>query len=140
MAEAIARDRLQRQGVPARVSSAGTLGIQGHGASPNSARALAEIGLDLTSHRSRGATTSYLLQATAIVVMSENHARWIERLVPETVSKIHRLWEYTTEAGRLAEIADPVGCRFEAFLACREDLLECVENWLGRFVKDHLPA
>ncbi len=135
MAEAIARDMLEKRGSTARVSSAGSLGIVDHPASENSVKAIAEIGLDLSSHRSQAISASYLKKLSAIVVMSEHHVSDIRAMARKTESKICRLWEHTTKPGRLDDINDPVGCRFPAFLSCRDDIVECLGNWLPGFVE-----
>ena len=132
MAELIGRRLLDEAGPACIVSSAGTLGMEGHPAATNAREALFEIGLDLEEHRSRGVTAQIVEDADALVVMSPEHE--IALLGEADVEpKIHRSWEFTDKRARLDEIRDPVGLDLEAFRHCRDELLECVGNWAREF-------
>ena len=73
MAELIGRRLLDEAGPACIVSSAGTLGMEGHPAATNAREALFEIGLDLEEHRSRVVTAQIVEDADALVVMSPEH-------------------------------------------------------------------
>jgi protein-tyrosine-phosphatase len=122
---------LKEAGVPAEVASAGTLGIVGHGAAGHAVEALAELGYDLSEHSSQGVSRELLRDADHVFVMAPEHELEINALHPGAHSKIHRLWEYADEQRRLTSIVDPVGCELEAFLRCRDDLVECLKNWIA---------
>lgn len=132
MAEVVARGLLEEAGVRAEVSSAGTLGIEGHPASDLATRVVAEIGYDLESHRSRGVTRELLGASDTIFVMAPEHEFEIAGLDGSVESKIERLWEYCDPPGRLTYMFDPVGCGIEVFRMSRDDILECLKNWIAQ--------
>ena len=134
MAEAIARQMVASQQLAAEFCSAGTLGIQGVPADPLAIAALAECGIDLTQHECQGVEAGELVRLDAIVVMAEQHATTVTALVPECEPRVVRLWEHTHDAGRLNEIRDPVGETLEVFLTCRDDIRECLSNWLPGYL------
>jgi len=134
MAEALAREMLQRLGISAEISSAGTLGIDGHPAAENAVRVLSMMAIELTTHRSQGITREYLEAASAVVVMEEEHAKTATLLDPTSASRIHRLWEHTKEPERLDEIHDPIGRGLDDFIECRDDLVECLQKWLPNLI------
>lgn len=135
MAEAIAREMLERAKAPCRVSSAGTLGIEDRPADEKAVHALFMLGIDLTAHRSRGVSAEHLRETDAIVVMAEEHAEVVTHLDPSAGGRLHRLWEFTDDPGDLLEIRDPIGRDLEDFIACRDALIECLRNWIRFFVE-----
>lgn len=140
MAEVIAGNRLPQPDLPVEwIESAGTLGIEGQMAAEYAIRAVGEWGLDLSAHRSQGISASHLNEADFIVAMAPDHAREIWMRRPEAESRIVRLWTYTTRRGRLNRIDDPIGQPYEAYLAARDDISECLENWI-RTLGGRLPA
>jgi protein-tyrosine-phosphatase len=131
MACAIARDMIAKLGLDGEVDSAGTLGIVGKPADPHARVALGMLGLEQEEHRSRAIDAAIIQRADALVVMSAEHERSIRLRDPTAAAKIHRLWEYTDESNRLEEIDDPIGGDLEVFLDCRDDLVECLTNWIA---------
>jgi protein-tyrosine phosphatase len=137
MAIVIAERILAEEGIPVEwLESGGTLGIQGEPAAANAQLAVRELGLDLTSHRSKGVGAVELDGADYIVVMAREHEREILMRRPDAEPRIVRLWEYTNRSGRLKRIADPIGNPFGDYAACRSDLLECIRNWAGQLKTD----
>ena len=134
MAEIVARRLLSEMNLEdVELDSAGTLEIEGHSASESAVRAVAEIGLDLSSHRSKGLLTSRIEEADLIVVMAPEHEYAIRARFPSEELDICRLWEYTREPGRLSQIDDPIGQSFESYVSCREDIRECLIEWSKEF-------
>jgi protein-tyrosine-phosphatase len=66
--------------------------------------------------------------------MADEHAHSIEFHAPELRDRIHGLWEFTDQPDRLDEIGDPVGGDIEEFIACRDEIVECIRNWVDRRV------
>ncbi|MEW6744987.1 MAG: low molecular weight protein arginine phosphatase [Planctomycetota bacterium] len=130
MAVAIARSLLQERGLDAEVFSAGTFGIEDHPAAADAIDVLSEIGIDLTPHRSRGIVPNLLRGCDIVVVLAPEHEAVIRTYFPDLTARIDRLWEYTDRPGRLTEIADPYGGERSEFVRCRDELLECVRNWI----------
>ena len=77
-----------------RVTSAGTLGIQGSPASPETVRLARESGFDLSGHRSQGLTLDLVDEADWILVMADAHRRELLRHYPEDEHKIHLLSQF----------------------------------------------
>ncbi len=132
MAEVIGQQLLDEGGIPTDcVESAGTLGIEGQPASEFAIKAVGELGLDLSGHRSQGVSARHLDEADFLVAMAPEHAReiWMQR--PATESRIVRLWIYTKRKGRLHRIDDPIGKSYEVYLEARDNIRECLQNWIG---------
>lgn len=131
IAEVVARKILQEQGFHGFVvESAGTLGIEGQPADPHARRAVKVLGLSLEDHRSRGITAASLDQASHIVAMAGDHVRELLFRRPQYKDRIVKLWEFTDKPKRLTRIADPVGEPYKIFAACRDDIRECLVNWV----------
>jgi protein-tyrosine phosphatase len=59
------------------VDSAGTLGIEGAPASDEAIRAMAEIGIDLTGHRSKGVSEELLRTTDLVLGMTRSHLEYL---------------------------------------------------------------
>lgn len=129
MAAVIAQHMLEERERAAVVISAGTLNLTGRPAARNARAAVAELGLDLSSHRSQGADARLLRFADHIVVMAPRHERALLRQDPSLSARIVRLWEHHPEL-ELEQIDDPVGQDLEAFRACRDVIQASLESWL----------
>ena len=132
MAEVMARDILEQAGVRAEVGSAGTLGIEGHPTDPLAIEVLRQLGYDLRAHRSRGVIRKLLRRSDGILVMAPENEIGILALDSEAHLKVDRLWEYSASPERLTCIVDPIGEGLEVFVRCRDDILECLKNWVSR--------
>ena len=130
VAEIVARDMFQRSGIRAQVHSAGTLNIEGHPASEQAIESVAELGLDLSSHRSRGLSWQALEEADSVVVMSPRHEAAAVAIHPGVKPKIVQLWEHSDRAPGEG-IPDPIGCSYAVYTRCRDLIVECLENWMG---------
>ncbi|MEM7141252.1 MAG: hypothetical protein AAF548_09490 [Actinomycetota bacterium] len=73
MAEAILSARLAERGIEASVASVGTLGWSERGATPHAVTAVAELGLDLSGHRSRKIENEHL-DVDLVLAMTRIHA------------------------------------------------------------------
>ena len=133
MAEAIARNMLAKKlnvgelnwkskGIT--VISAGTYAMPGS-APPPGRRALRELGIDLSRHRSRMLTVELIHQADIIYTMGTRHAQAVRRWSPPQLKKCkpsiptatsktpsEAIWRYT-KGGRTTHIADPKTARRE---------------------------
>lgn len=115
MAEAILADRLARRDVEAEVGSAGLL-FDGQPASPPAVEVLAELGIDLSSHRSRIMTAEALTGADLIIAMERRHVREVAVLDTELFARTFTLKE-------LVRRIDTVGPR---------DPDEAIDSYLAR--------
>lgn len=138
MAEVLARKLFQEKGFSrVEVDSGGTLGIVGEPAAAFAVEAACESGCDLSGHRSKALTASQLDEADYLLAMAPEHAREVILRRPAYRDKIVKLWEYTNWGRRLSSIADPVGRTYDVFVSCRDDILECLENWISEVIKKH---
>lgn len=134
MAAGIGRAKLEAAEIPHVIISAGTLNIQGQPASKNAIEAARLAGVDITGHRSQGASTHLLRLSDHIVVMSPGHEDAILRAAPELAPKIVRLWEYAEPIGSESEIFDPVGLDLDKFIVCRELIDRAMDAWIRRLI------
>jgi len=120
------------------VSSAGIAAWPGSPASESAIKAAAELGANITDHRSRQATPELLEQADFVVCMAAGHARAIADPVPH--EKIRVLG---------GGIADPYGGDPETYRACVRQIDGALSSLLPDFlceagifpaVEAHLPA
>ncbi len=130
MAERLAHQLFAESGHLAEMSSAGTLRFEDFPADSNAVQALKQMGIDLESHRARPLSRRRIAESDSIVVMEEMHADAVGALDERSLDRVHRLWEYADEPGRIDEIADPVGGSLEQFVDCRDIMMECLRNWL----------
>lgn len=133
MAAVIAARKFAETDIEHRIISAGTLGLMNRRAADNAIKAMEEIGLDLTQHRSQSANSGLLNMADVIVVMSPMHTRHILRQSPALRPKILELWRLAPpeKYGKLDEIADPVGQDLQTFRACRDLIIDCTDAWIA---------
>ena len=111
MAEAIARQILaEKLGVAPddlgakdmAVASAGTSAMSGARATPAAVEALAELGVDLSRHRSQPVSVEVIHRADAVFTMGRGHAMTVAALVPSAADKVLPL-----DPDR--DIEDPIG-------------------------------
>jgi protein-tyrosine-phosphatase len=128
----MAKAKLEAAGIPADVTSAGTLQINGQPAAPNAVFAGELIGIDITSHSSLGVSLQMASVADCLVAMAPHHANELAELDSSLEDKIVRLWTYGEHVDPLVEIADPVGQDLEAFVECGERLDVCLDSWIAQ--------
>lgn len=122
MAEALARRALQNEG-DWQILSAGLAAVNGQPATPHALKALRELGLDLSGHRSKMITAQLVRQADYIFALTHGHLEGILYLYPEAASKTYLLREFDDSVeGLEKDIADPIGGPFDGYLACRDQI------------------
>lgn len=121
MAEYLARDMIEKQGLSDRimVTSAGMAAAEGEPASPNALVALQNRGIDANAHRARQLSSELVKEATRIYVMTAAHRDAILRVLPDAAEKI-------TVIG----IPDPYGMDLEAYEACLDAICRFFEEEL----------
>jgi protein-tyrosine phosphatase len=129
MAEALLNAALEPHG-SWRAHSAGTQALAGQPASPDAIRALAEIGLDLTPHRSRILTLPVIEAATLIVPMTRQHREMLLAWRPAAIDKIFLLRRFDGRAGD-ADLDDPIGGTLDTYRACRDAIKACLPELIA---------
>jgi protein-tyrosine phosphatase len=162
ISEGLLRSALQRRfGASAPVvSSAGTSGLEGSGAMPESVHAASELGIDIGGHVARRLTPALASEADLLLCMARDHretfappldaraftlkelVRLLEALPapaadagPETLSERIAAADRARRAGAVAmsyddDIADPLGQPLEAYRAIAWE----IETWTDRLV------
>jgi len=109
------------------VASAGTVAVDGLGASFEACQAASERGLDLSGHRSRFVTGDLLARAKLVLTMTRQHRRTLLDLHPGAGDRVFTLKGYAAgagtsgaigslpSAGSVEDIPDPIGLGIEAY-------------------------
>ncbi|MHB1043519.1 MAG: low molecular weight protein arginine phosphatase [Eubacteriales bacterium] len=134
MAQALARKILADvPGAPEiEVASAG-LAAEIGGASPNAVAAMAEMGIDISSHRPRDLGFGDVTAAGLVLTMTPNHKKYVLELVPGADRKVFTLGEY---AGENIAVEDPYGRPLDVYRRCSRTLAYLVRRSLDRLLKE----
>jgi protein arginine phosphatase len=131
MAEALLAARLAGAGLPHwTVQSRGVHAVVGHPATEQAVLALAEIGLDIRSHRGRLLTPEDAEAAELILTLEAWHRDSIRPFVPGRPDKVQLLTHYRAERPD-HDIADPYGCPYRVYTACRNEIAGAVDALVG---------
>jgi protein-tyrosine phosphatase len=94
MAEALLRRELERRQIEGLgVESSGVSGWEGSPPTPEAIDAMAEYGLDVTTHQARRLTRDMAERADLVVAMSSEHRDAIARLVPRAAPRTFTIKE-----------------------------------------------
>jgi protein-tyrosine phosphatase len=115
MAEALLRTHLEERGASARVHSAGTLHWDGP-ATEQALEVMHELGIDMTTHRSRPLSAELLRDADLVLGMTRNHVWAAASHSPEAVDRAFLV-------GELVRLGTTVGPRGAG---------ETVRDWVAR--------
>jgi glycine hydroxymethyltransferase len=126
MAEYILRQRLGKNS-GWKVSSAGVMAPIGMPASREAVQALADIGIDLTPHRSRMLSRDLVQRAALILVMTESHKQDIIQAFPEVADKVFLLKSFGT-AKAAGNIADPIGQSLQRYRQVRDEIDSAISD------------
>jgi RpiB/LacA/LacB family sugar-phosphate isomerase len=141
MAEALFRRATRGRG-EFRALSAGLGAMNGQPPTPHSVQALRELGMDITTQRSRALTTELVRQADFIFGMTHSHVDTIVLLYPQAADKTFLLCEFdeTLEAFE-KDISDPIGGSYEVYESCRHQIEQGIASLL-KFMEQNkiLPA
>ncbi|MBV9734102.1 MAG: serine hydroxymethyltransferase [Verrucomicrobia bacterium] len=102
-----------------RVLSAGVSTYPGQPPSAHAVEVLAELGVDISQHRSRPLSEKVIDEADWIIAMTRSHLDSIIYLFPRAAEKVYLLREFEPGATSL-DVADPIGMGLEAYRAARD--------------------
>ncbi|MBV8216272.1 MAG: serine hydroxymethyltransferase [Verrucomicrobia bacterium] len=102
-----------------RILSAGVSTYPGQPPSAHAVEVLAELGVDISQHRSRPLSEKVIDEADWIVAMTRSHLDSIIYLFPRAAEKVYLLREFEPGAESL-DVADPIGMGLEAYRAARD--------------------
>lgn len=118
------------------VDSAGTLGIKNAPASEEAVRAMAEIGIDLGEHRSKGLRAAHLEDADFVVAMEYDHLEYLAHRHPEGSDErlLLRAFEKSPQPDpNPRDLDDPMGRPVEFYREQLPLITGCVDH-LIRFL------
>jgi len=144
---------LESAGAPARIVTAGTHVVEHQPTSRRTRDALAAVGLDASSHRSRQLTDADLEATDLVIAMAAEHVRYVRRRHPQASDRTATLpWlarhlprgsaPLATRVARLAladvhpdhqgDVEDPAGGDEAAYSACAVHLSGLVADLVTR--------
>src|SRR5215467_13811621 len=134
MAEGIFRQAVQGRG-EYRVLSAGLGAMEGQPPSPYAAQAVKELGIDISSQRSRMLTPELVQQADYILGMTHSHIDTVMLLYPHAAEKTFLLREFDETLDHFEkDISDPIGGSYDVYLNCRDQIEQGIASLL-RFIE-----
>jgi RpiB/LacA/LacB family sugar-phosphate isomerase len=120
-----------------RAVSAGLGAADGQPPSPYAVQAMKELGVDISSHRSRMLTADLARQSDFIFGMTHSHVDTISLLYPQVAEKTFLLREFDSTLDTFEkDISDPIGGSYEVYLSCRDQLEQGIASLL-QFVQSH---
>ncbi|MBV8815941.1 MAG: serine hydroxymethyltransferase [Verrucomicrobia bacterium] len=131
MAEGLFRAMI-RERPDLNVISAGVSTYPGQPPSAHAVEVLANLGIDISTQRSRPISEELVEAATWVVAMTRGHMDSIIYLYPQAAEKTYLLREFEPDAASL-DISDPIGMGLDAYKSACDTIRNCLEGLL-RFV------
>lgn len=131
MAEALFKHFAVNGGKAVDAVSGGTAVFGSQGASKNAILALAEMGIDLKAHRSKGVTSQMIDAADLILTMTRSHKAQLLAARPDAKHKIFTLAEYCSEDGS-KDISDPFGGDLNTYIKCRDEIADNLKKLINK--------
>ena len=139
MAEVLLRMALPKQ-TPWRVASAGLAACQGCLASEAAMSAIAEVGGDLSKHRSQPVTTELVQDAAAIVAMTGAHAQQLTARYPAVRDKLFLLRSFDPRSPDQSNVADPFCGSLDVYRECRDSIRRAIPGLVDYLTRGDLTA
>jgi len=136
MAEALFRRAAAGRG-EFRVLSAGLGAVDGQPPTAHSVTAMLELGIDISSQRSRMLTTDLVREADYIFGMTRSHVDAIALLYPQVAEKTFLLREFDDTVEEFEkDIPDPIGSAYTVYEHCRDQIQQGIASLL-KFMEQH---
>ncbi len=133
MAEALFQDAALARGLDADVRSAGLFADNGCPASLGAVSAMADLGIDLESHRATLLSAAHLDDADVVLCMTAAHLTRLRALYPHYAARAHLFLEYT--AHNPADVPDPYGGDASVYRAVAATLAAAINAYLDEAAK-----
>lgn len=111
------------------VQSAGLAAMMGGAASAEGAVVAADLGVDLSAHRSRMVTMDMLLLADFVFGMTAGHCYTLESILAEGMTLPRLL------SPRFEDIADPIGGALADYRTCATQIAACLQERLPELLE-----
>jgi protein-tyrosine-phosphatase len=115
-----------------RSASAGVWTVDGRPATDKAVMVMAELGIDIRSHRSRLLTDRIVENAALILTMTHSHAEAIRAEFPEHKQRVHLLSEMV---GYGYDIEDPVGGSMLDYEETAQEIEALIETGYDRMMQ-----
>ena len=136
MAEGLFREAVRGRG-QFRVVSAGLGALDGQPPTPHSVRAMRELGIDISSQRSRMLTADLVRQADYIFGMTHSHVETIALMYPQMAEKAFLVREFDDTLDPYEkDISDPIGGSYQVYLNTRDQIEQGIASLL-HFMEQH---
>lgn len=122
MAEGIFNKKAEEKECEVRAVSFGMAAVAGMPPSKNAVEVCAEIGVDISAHRSHFIYDFELGEFEKIYCMSQEHAQ----IITESIG-------YPPEKVEVLSVADPYGGGIEIYRMCRDIIVTCVDEILRSY-------
>jgi protein-tyrosine-phosphatase len=134
MAEGLMRRKLEREDCAHefRAASSGVWTIDGRPATESAIMVMAELGIDIRSHRSRLLTDRIVENAALILTMTHSHAEAIRAEFPEHKSRVFLLSEMV---GYGYDIEDPIGGSLLDYEETAQEIEALIETGYERMMQ-----
>ena len=131
MAHAMAQDIIGRLGHEIKADSAGIYPGAGS-ASPHAQKIMAEMGLDLSNHKTASVNDYNMDEYHLILTMTQAHKNHIAALLGDVDEKLYTLGEYIGVDG---DISDPFGGDEEEYRQCAMQIKSLLELAIPKIVE-----
>jgi protein-tyrosine phosphatase len=112
------------------VSSAGTFGLSGAGASDLAVEVAAERGIGISGHRARHLNREMLERADLVIGMESDHLIEADVISKDHEGKYRLLSDFGPPELRGRDIGDPYGGPIELYITAHERIEQCVDGLL----------
>lgn len=104
------------------IESAGIFAEGGQPASENAIKAMAEMGIDITEHRTQPVTEELIKKSDIILTMTQGQKKLLEPLAKD---KVYTLLEYSGSEG---DISDPYGGDLEEYKETAQEIYDALTD------------
>lgn len=127
MAEGLLKKMLQDKNKNSiSVKSAGVMAVDGIPATTGAILIMAEMGVDISSHKSSKLRAAMVKDSDLILVMERFHKDALLRVDPKIENKVKLLKEYINASPVELDINDPLGGELEVYRTCAKEIQACI--------------
>ncbi|MCG3147457.1 MAG: Serine hydroxymethyltransferase [Verrucomicrobiae bacterium] len=117
-----------------RIASAGIGALDGQPVTPESARAMAEIGLDISNHVSQSLRVPLVEAADFIFTMTRQQQDTIQAFYPMAAEKTFLLREFEDAEVIGKDVSDPIGQSLDVYRRTRDQIKQAIPS-IMEFIK-----
>lgn len=130
MAEGIFRSLGQERGLDILVKSVGIAVFDGENASTNAIKAMENINIDISTHKSSQFHKGLVEEYDLILTMANSHKETIVLNFPDSKDKVFTLLEYAYKVEK--DVEDPFGKNLILYENTRDEIYEAILNIINK--------